>query len=187
MTASAVVRDHLIVAGVDDAGDTIHPETLERLLEVPAREAPSSGDRVPEAALQAARACRESEILDSVAQENDTWMEQEDSKLTAYGEDLERAFESERKAIEAEIKTAGKALRLSNLSMEDKLAERRRINAMEGRRDRMRLEHFQRRDDIRARLDTMLEEMQERLAARPEVTDLFTIRWVLAQLTVGDG
>ena len=176
VTAQAVVREYLIVSGITDDGGLIHSETLQRLLEVPAAETTVT-ETPPDIALAEARAQRRGEIVEAVDAENSQWMEQEDEKLTAYGEDLERAFELQRREVDAEIKAVAKALRLSNLSMEDKLAEKRRKIALEGRRDRMRLEHFQRRDDIRARLDTMLEEMQDKLAVQPDLTELFTLQW----------
>lgn len=55
------------------------------------------------------------------------WLEEEGEKLDAYADDLERAFEADVKAMDIEIKAAKKALRGSNLAMNDKLAEKRRI------------------------------------------------------------
>jgi hypothetical protein len=68
-------------------------------------------------------------------------------------------------------------MRGSNLPMNEKLAERRHISAMEGRRDKMKSEYFERRSAIRAEVDAMLDKIQESLEIVPTMSPLFTIRW----------
>lgn len=102
---------------------------------------------------------------------------EENEKLDAYADDLERAFEADIKALETEIKAAKKALRGSVLPMSEKLAEKRRISAMEGKRDKMKAEFFDRRAEIRAEVEAMLDKVQESLKVEPTMTQMFTVRW----------
>ena len=85
------------------------------------------------------------------------WLYDQSETLDAYVEDMERLFELELNAIEAEIKAAKRALRGSNLPMAEKLAEKREVSNMEGRRDKLKLEFFERRASIRAKVDAMLD------------------------------
>jgi superfamily II DNA or RNA helicase len=175
----AVTREHLVLSVVPDNGQAIHPETLERLMAVPARDlGPASA--VPDEALAAVEAERRATLLALAEEQNDSWLEEENEKLDAYADDLERAFEAEVKALEAEIKAAKKALRGSNLPMTEKLAEKRRIGALETKRDKMKAEFFDRRAAIRAEVEAMLDKIQESLKVEPTLTPLFTLRWEVA-------
>jgi hypothetical protein len=123
---------------------------------------------------------RRKALIDDAERQNAEWLDLESEKLDGYAEDLERAFETEIKAAEAEIREAKKALRGSNLPMTEKVAEKRRISNLEGKRDKLKAEFFDRRATIRAEVEAMLDKIQESLKLEPTLTDLFTIRWEVA-------
>jgi hypothetical protein len=143
---------------------------------VPAFEVGSAGP-APEQELITVEAQRRQELLDMAEEQNAAWLDEENEKLDAYAEDLERSFETEIKGVEAEIRAAKKQLRGSSLPMTEKLTEKRRITAMEGRRDKMKAEYFERRAAIRAEVEAMLDKIQESLKIVPTMSPLFTIRW----------
>lgn len=172
----AVTREHLLIAAVADDGDAIHSEIFERLFRVPAQNEPPAGEP-PESALQGCEAGRRKELLDEAEQQNAEWLDVESENLDHYAEDLERAFEAEIKGVEAEIKEAKKAMRGSAMPMAEKVAEKRRITALEGKRDKLKAEFFDRRAKIRADVEAMLDKIQENLKLEPSLTPLFTIRW----------
>jgi excisionase family DNA binding protein len=175
----AVTREHLVIAAVADDGETIHAETFERLFRVPAQNEPPSGTP-PDAELQSREAVRRKELLDEAEQQNAEWLDVESENLDHYAEDLERAFETEIKTVEAEIRDAKKAMRGSTLPMAEKVAEKRRISALGGKRDKLKAEFFDRRAKIRADVELMLDKIQESLKLEPSLTPLFTIRWEVA-------
>jgi exonuclease VII large subunit len=127
--------------------------------------------------LQSRETVRRKELLDEAEQQNAEWLDVESENLDHYAEDLERAFETEIKTAEAEIKEAKKAMRGSALPMAEKVAEKRRISALEGKRDKLKAEFFDRRAKIRADVEAMLDKIQESLKLEPSLTPLFTIRW----------
>lgn len=172
----AITREHLLISIVADDGGAVHPETFERLFRVPAKNEPLSG-APPEAELQAREGERRKAFLDEAEQQNAEWLDTESEKLDNYAEDLERAFETEIKTVEAEIREAKKAIRGSTLPMAEKVAEKRRISALETKRDKLKAEFFDRRAKIRAEVEAMLDTIQESLKLEPTLTDLFTIRW----------
>ncbi len=171
-----ITREHLVLSVVADDGGVIHPETFERLFRVPAKNEPVDG-AAPEAELKVAEFDRRKALLDEAEQQNAEWLDLESEKLDNYAEDLERAFESEIKTVETEIKEAKKDLRGAPLPMAEKLAEKKRINALESKRDKLKREFFDRREQIRAEVEGMLDQIQESLKLEPTLTDLFTIRW----------
>ena len=172
----AVTREHLVFSVLSDNDRPAHPDTIQRLMAVPAVDL-GSGGHVPEQELVAVEARRRQELLDLAERQNDAWLDAENEKLDAYAEDLERSFEADVRGVEAEIKATKKELRGSNLPMNEKLAEKRRISAMEARRDKMKAEYFERRAAIRSEVEAMLDRIQESLKIAPTLTPLFTIRW----------
>lgn len=175
----AVTREQLVISVVTDDGSTIHPETFERLFRVPAQNEPATG-AVPDADLKRREAERQKDLLDEAEKQNAEWLDVESENLDNYAEDLERSFETEIKAAEAEIKEAKKALRGSSLPMAEKVAEKRRISTLEAKRDKLKREFFDRREQIRAEVEAMLDKILESLKLEPTLTDLFTIRWEVA-------
>ncbi|MBA3912389.1 MAG: hypothetical protein H0X25_00675 [Acidobacteriales bacterium] len=172
----AITREHLVFSVLCDDNRSVHPDTIERLMAVPAFDIGSAGP-APEQELVVVEAQRRQELLDLAEQQNAAWIDEENEKLDAYAEDLERSFEAEIKAVEGEIRAAKKELRGSSLPMNEKLTEKRRISAMEGRRDKMKSEYFERRAAIRAEVEAMLDKIQESLKIVPTMSALFTIRW----------
>ncbi|MDX1217389.1 helix-turn-helix domain-containing protein [Sinorhizobium medicae] len=172
----AVTREQLVISVVADDGTTVHSETVERLFRVPAQNEPLIGTP-PDADLRQHEAARKKDLLDEAEKQNAVWLDVESENLDHYAEDLERSFETEIKTVEAEIKEAKKALRGSSLPMAEKVAEKRRISSLEGKRDKLKAEFFDRRATIRVEVEAMLDKIQESLKLEPTLTDLFTIRW----------
>lgn len=120
------------------------------------------------------------EFRKEINTQNEKWLDEESDKLDAYADDLEKAAEAEIKELEAAIKDAKKALRTATeLSMKEKLSEKRKIKSMEASRDEKRLAIFQRRKEIRQEVEDMLDEIADSLDNEAEVEHLFTIRWAI--------
>lgn len=180
INTAAVTREHLVLSVITDNGQETHPDTFDRLFAVPASDLGETTDVAPSETLDAVEAERRKSLLALAEEQNNVWLEEEGEKLDAYGDDLERAFEADVKAIDIEIKAAKKALRGSNLPMSEKLTEKRRISAQEAKRDKMKAAFFDRKAEIRAEVESMLDKIQESLKIAPALTPLFTIRWEVA-------
>jgi excisionase family DNA binding protein len=172
----AITREYLVLSAITDEGDTVYPETFERLLRVPALNEPPT-NVPPENDLQRCEAERQKALLDEAEKQNADWLDVESENLDNYAEDLERAFELEIKTLEVEVKEAKKAMRGSPLGMAEKLSEKKRINGLEAKRDKLKREFFDRREQIRSEVDAMLDKIQASLQLEPSLTPLFTIRW----------
>lgn len=172
----AITREHLVFSVAADDGAAIHAETFERLFRVPAHNEPVA-EEPPAEELASRETEQRKALLDEAEQQNAEWLDIESEKLDGYAEDLERAFETEIKTVEAEIREAKKAFRGSTLPMTEKVAEKRRISGLEAKRDKLKAEFFDRRANIRSDVESMLDKIQESLKLEPTLTDLFTIRW----------
>lgn len=175
ISTPALTREHLVTTAITDGGEPLHSEIAERMLCVPATslgEAAPPQDELAERQEEQRRA-----LLEAAEQQNTDWLDLENEKLDAYADDLERAFEIEVKALEAQIREAKKSLRGSQQPMAQKLAEKRRIGALEASRDKLKAEFFDRRAAIRAEVEAMLDRIQDSLKIEPTLTPLFTIRW----------
>jgi superfamily II DNA/RNA helicase len=180
LATPALTREHLILSVIsDDTSQEVHHDTMERLLVVPARDA-GAVTGAPSTELTKIEGIRQQSLLELAEQENAEWLDEENEKLDAYADDLEKAFELEVKALDAEIKLSKKALRGSGLPMFEKLTEKRRIGSLEGKRDKMKADFFDRRAQIRAEVESMLDRIQESLKMEPSLTPIFTIRWEIA-------
>lgn len=173
----ALTREQLILAMQTDAGEEIHREVAERLLQVPAADAGSPLGLVSQDALVAIEERQRRSLLEEAEQQNAEWLDQENEKLDAYADDLERSFEGQVKALDAEIREAKKALRGSQVPMAEKLTEKRRIGSLEATRDKLKIEFFERRAAIRNEVEAMLDQIQESLKMEPTMLPIFTIRW----------
>jgi superfamily II DNA or RNA helicase len=177
LVTEAVTREHLVLAVVPEGNLVIHPETLERLLSVPAANLGPVSAPAPDTKLTEAEEAHKKALLAEAERQNEAWVDAESEKLDNYADDLERAFEAQIKAAENEIREAKKALRGSDLPLAAKLDEKRRIAGLQARRDRMKAEYFEKRAQIRAEVEAMLDQVQESLKMQPILTPLFTIHW----------
>ncbi len=172
------IREHIIAACVSDDGTEIHPETVDRLFLVPANDMGSPNVSVPGETLAAQESNLQKDVLEETQQQNSEWLDEETDKLDAYADDLEKAAEAEIKELDDEIKAARKTFRSNTaLSMADKLKEKRRIQSLEDKRDKMKLETFERRKKIREEVNKLLDDIASSLDAEPVIEPLFTIRW----------
>lgn len=174
-------REHIVAACVTNDGETIHPETVDRLFLVPSGPAATPGGVAPEEQLGAVEAAERDRLIAEAQAQNAIWLDAETDKLDAYADDLEKAAEAEIKELDDEIKAARKQLRANTaLTMDEKLKEKRRISKLEGKRDEMKLETFSRRKKIREEVNDMLDEIAQSLESEPVLQPLFTIEWKVA-------
>jgi superfamily II DNA or RNA helicase len=176
-------RERLVVAGfIDGSTDgeiTLDAETVDSLFLVPAQTAVLTAE-IPADRLAV---CEERELqatLAIVEDEGQCWLDEETEKLDAYSDDLERAAELRIKELDAEIKAAKKALRANaSLALADKIKEQRRIKAMEGEVDELKMTTFQKRKEVRVEIDARLDAIARALQTKPIITPILNIRWTV--------
>jgi hypothetical protein len=97
-------------------------------------------------------------------------------KLDQWADDMKISLEKEIKDIDAEIKLK-KAEAKKTLNLELKVKAQREIKELENKRSDKRRRLFQAQDEIDARKEDLLTEIEQRLNQKIEQNELFTIKW----------
>jgi hypothetical protein len=176
-------EDHVLLCGVSDDGLELSPEQCRRLFSLPATMSGpeispdiSPNDPLVNTRLQQMAHAMKTEILQSNTVRNGEFFDTEMEKLDKWAEDVKGSLEIELKALDKEIKfrkTEAKKI----LNLEDKVKAQRHIKDMEKRRNSLRMNLFQAQDDVDARKETLIAEIEARLSQRDEEKAMFLIRW----------
>lgn len=170
------VEEHLILSAVADNGDVIESGLVQRLLRFSAQAGPPTpGDT---SAVDRVSAERQANILQDVGTRNLRYFEEETDKLDSWADDLKNGLEREIKEIDREIREARKQAKAA-LTLEQKLAGQRTVKALESKRANKRRSLFEAQDEIDARRDALIADIEDKLKRQTETQRLFTVRWRL--------
>ena len=193
---SLEAEDHVLMAGVcetssarfteaqrklglafGEGGPTLHPDQCRRLFALPAEVGSSCyPPKEMERALDGALAQQEQGILGRNAERNAGFFDTEMSKLEKWAQDVKNSLEIRLKQLDVEIKTR-KAEARKMVNLEEKVKVHREIKDLEKKRSEMRLSLYQAQDDVDAKKERLLEEIEARLSQSLSREVLFTIRW----------
>ncbi len=121
---------------------------------------------------------REAEILAECAQRNSGFFDAEMEKLDKWAEDVKNSIEIELKERDLEIKlrkTEAKKI----LSLEEKVRAQREIKEMEKTRNTLRQNLFQAQDEVDAKKEKLIDEIEARLTQKVTKDRLFLVRWTI--------
>lgn len=192
-------EDHLLLAAQDDTGAVHDAETVEKLLSVPAIDSalpPASpqpnADAVAELgqpgldfnaayvplspALEQEINRQKSIVLSGLETRNLAAFTQETDKLDAWADDLKVSLEREIKELDRRIKEA-RTLSKGAATLAEKLAAQKTQRDLEALRDRRRRELFDRQDEIQAKRDGLIDELEKQLKQNITATRLFAVEW----------
>lgn len=170
--------EQVVLAAVTDDGVSLAPETADRLFVVPGRVSDGNPGDQPTALGEREEALRATLVREAERRSAD-WFNEEEEKLERYGDDMERALDSEIESVEGEIKELKRRMRDPALGLADKVALKREASRLDARRDDLIAERYERKKRIRAEIDRMLDEIADSLKIAPERAPLFAIRWRL--------
>lgn len=192
-------EDHLLLAAQDDTGAIHDAETVEKLLSVPAIASalpPASpqpnADAVADLgqpgldfnaayvplspALEQEINRQKSIVLSGLETRNLAAFTQETDKLDAWADDLKVSLEREIKELDRRIKEA-RTLSKGAATLAEKLAAQKTQRDLEALRDRRRRELFDRQDEIQAKRDGLIDELEKQLKQNITATRLFAVEW----------
>lgn len=172
-------EDYLLFAAVTDMGQTIDEETATRLLKLPARVG-APVDSTPEvlSALEQTTRERKQFVQRSISERNALFFETEAEKLEGWADDLKLGLEREIKDIDRQIKEARRAATAA-LTLEEKLGGQKQIKALEAQRSQKRRSLFDAQDEVEARRDAFIHNLESKLTQRTASDLLFCVRWIL--------
>lgn len=170
-------EEHLLITGFSDQGQTLDAELCKMLLSLNATE--KSGITVPEEICEELGQMAEQEkvtIIKTSKERNARFFTEEYDKLDRWADDMKLSLEKEIKDLDAEIKLrkaeAGKLFEL-----EQKVAAQRAVKELEKKRNEKRKKLFEAQDEIEAKKDVLLNEIEARMEQKLSYKVLFTLRW----------
>ncbi|MBN2340735.1 MAG: DEAD/DEAH box helicase family protein [Deltaproteobacteria bacterium] len=169
----------LILSGVTDEGQILDHEYCEKLLSVPATASPLNGQSVSEN-LASSLSCEIQKRMDDVRQRNTKIFDEEMTKLDRWAEDLKYGLEQELKDLDAEIREATKKARLT-IMLEEKLEAQKQVKALQQKKTTKRRRLFESQDEIDARRDRLIEDIEKQLETNSKIDEIFRIRWTIVE------
>ena len=130
------------------------------------------------ASLQAEVEHQQQQVIRHIEQRNLGLFSAETEKLDAWADDLKLGLEREIKELDRRIKeTRSKGKGAATLA--EKLAGQKEQRDLEASRDRKRRELFTRQDEIQARRDKLIEELEQHVAQHTELHTVLVGEWVM--------
>lgn len=174
----ADAQDHIVLVAQSDSGDTLDGTAARRLFDLPVREiTPSEAPQLPDKVAQELDN-RVSDLLDQIRQMKSDWMSDESKKLDKWADDLVAAAEKEL----SDAKTRERDLKREMRASSDPDRQHKiqiEIQDIEKSKRRLRQRIFEVEDEIYAKRDTMIAEIESQLEQSIEQQDLFAIRWTI--------
>ena len=173
-------EQHLVFSAIDDDDNSLDEETCERLFMIAGEVGKERN--VPETVqilLDDQFETKKAKIVQDVTKRNQTYFEAEMDKLENWAEDLKQGLERELKELDREIKSTKKEARQAS-SLDAKIALHKKAKELERQRNDKRRRLFEMQDEVDARKDTLISEIEKRLRQRITAQSLFSIHWQVA-------
>ena len=116
------------------------------------------------------------DVRQTISERNARFFEEEATKLDGWADDLKVGLEREIREIDRQIKEARRASTAA-LTLEDKLAGRKAVKALESERNNKRRSLFDAQDRIDEQRAELIDNIEARLDQVVNDRPLFTIRW----------
>ena len=177
-TALGQAEDHLLLAGVTDAGQPLHTEDAEKLLRLPAQVLEADLFMQPPAELNENTLRLQHEHMAAVNTRNLGYFDAEVQKLDAWADDLKVGLENEVKELDRDIKDVRRTATVA-ATLEEKLHWQKRQRELEDKRNQLRRRIFDRQDEIDAQRSRLIDDLEGRLDSRHQTITAFTVQWEL--------
>ncbi len=176
--ALAQEEDHLLFAVRTDAGEALDMDMATKLMSLPGRvtQQPVEVGAETMAILQELTQQQRSITNQDILTRNAAFFEAEVEKLYAWADDLKVVLERDIKDFDRQIREAKRAA-TGALDLQAKLAGQKRVRELERSRTQKRRSLFEAQDDVDARRDNIIDDMEKQLEQKSELERLFTIRW----------
>ena len=170
-------EEYLLFSGFDDDGTALDQETMEKLFGCSGHvDAPTD---IPErvAARLEAEAQRHAKATISLSlEQNSAHFNQARDKLEKWADDMVLSAEKALADTKEQIKVLRRQARQA-VTLEEQHAIQEKIQKLERQQRRQRQEIFTVEDEIMEKRDSLIDQLERRLAQRTETEALFTIRW----------
>lgn len=175
-------EDYLLFAGFDSQGNVVPAEVAQKLMQLPATQAPSpTANEVAEPTLFESKLAsvlesERNQVEKSVNDRNLSFFEDEVNKLDAWADDLKEGLEESIKELDKQIKQVRRDAKIAP-TLEEKLALQKEQKRLESLRNKNRRELFDKQDEVDERREALIESLEGKLNKKTTVEDLFTVQW----------
>lgn len=173
-------EEYLLFTGFEDSGAALDQETMEKLFLCAGTVVEKATS--PPAAEQRLQADAERHAKATVSrslEQNSKHFHEAREKLEKWADDMvlaaEKALADTKEQIKAQRRLARQAL-----TLEEQHQIQEKIRRLERQQRRQRQEIFQVEDEIMAKRDQLIDQLENRLAQRTTTETLFSIRWAVA-------
>lgn len=170
-------EEHILFAGVVDSGEPLDPAACLRLFDLFA-DVGQPVLPVSVSALDDELDERRMRVLEEISQRNNSWLDQETSKLDRWSEDLKFGLEQEIKDLDQQIRDAKRASAAA-ATLEDKLVHQRALKSFQATRNQKRKDLFVAQDEVEDKRDALIASIEARMTKGQKEDLLFRIRWSL--------
>ncbi|ERT12051.1 SNF2-related protein [Photorhabdus temperata] len=168
-------EDHLAVIGINNKGEVVHSDVLEKLLSYPVKsdsQTTFSINPTIEKELSQAK----QELLSDISQRNLKYFEAEVEKLDAWADDLKVVLEQNIKETDREIREVRRTAKLAP-DLHEKLHWQKKQKELEKLRHKKRRELFDRQDEVDEGREVLITELEDKMNQTVEEQMLFSITW----------
>jgi adenine-specific DNA-methyltransferase len=168
-------EERLVFAGTSDDGRVLEDDAVKRMFSCFATVGGAPGTDVPDA-LGVLAQTRHVAHQQDVSLRNARAFEAEAAKLDSWADDLKVGLEREIKEIDRQIKEARRAATAA-LTLDEKLAGQKRVKELEAQRNAKRRSLFDAQDQIEARREALISEIEGKLVQSATLATQFVLRW----------
>ena len=179
ISALGDTEQHILIAAVTENGEVLQADDPEKLLRLPAHIAETTIKIGFQTILSDNMSERRQTLLNQAAERNLGYFEEEEQKLDDWADDLKQGLEQNIKETDREIKEVRRTAAIS-ATLEEKLRWQKKQRELENKRSHQRRELFDKQDEIEAKRNQLIEELEESLKQKVEEEELFFIEWEMA-------
>jgi hypothetical protein len=170
-------EEYLLFSGFDDDGLTLDQETMEKLFGCSGHVDAQTDIPSMVAKRLEAEAQRHAKATISVSlEQNSAHFNQARDKLEKWADDMVLSAEKALADTKEQIKVLRRQARQA-VTLEEQHSIQEKIQKLERQQRRQRQEIFTVEDEIIEKRDSLIDQLERRLAQRTETETLFTIRW----------
>ncbi len=170
-------EDHILLSGVLDNGQPLEPVACKRLFDLEGKLGQPLLLEPPDV-LAAELDKEQQRVLGDLEARNGKWLDSEIEKLDRWTEDLKFGLEQEIKDLDKEIREARRES-VAAAGLQHKLEHQRRLKDLTTARNQRRKDLFIAQDEVEARRETLIVDIEGKLKQKQELIQLFVIRWRL--------